>query len=180
MDRITGANAIDLGSGRRGFRDRNTALGIAGTRVLADWLNAIQEEIMAVIEAAGLTADASDMGQLLKALGFTTHSLGASVGYQKLPGGLIAQWGKGQTTASDGGIAHPVIFPIAFPTSSLSIVATEQNAVGWGTAPTPEPTIFGVQSPDRFGFQLYAARIRSSGGVQYQSGLSFNWIGFGF
>ena len=68
MDRITGPTTIDIGNGRLGFRNRDAVAGIKGTEVKGNWLNAIQEEIMAVIEAAGLQPDPNDWTQLLEAL----------------------------------------------------------------------------------------------------------------
>jgi hypothetical protein len=68
MDRINGANTIDIGGGRRGFRDRNAVGGLAGTEVTADFLNALQEEVLAVIAAASLAPDAGDLTQLLKSI----------------------------------------------------------------------------------------------------------------
>lgn len=47
------------------------------------------------------------------------NSLGSS-GYQKLPGGLVFQWGKSSTVAS----LVTVTFPIAFPTAILGVVVT--------------------------------------------------------
>lgn len=64
MDRTEGSNFIDIGAGRRGFQDQNAEAGVPGTRVTASYLNAIQEEIMAVIENAGLTADKANWQQL--------------------------------------------------------------------------------------------------------------------
>ena len=46
-------------------------------------------------------------------------SLGAS-GYQKLPGGLIIQWGRNA--------AGTVTLPIAFPTAGIGVVATATDA----------------------------------------------------
>ena len=46
------------------------------------------------------------------------QALSAS-GYQKLPGGLIIQWGTGTTPA--GGNIGTFTFPISFPTAALSI-----------------------------------------------------------
>jgi hypothetical protein len=46
-------------------------------------------------------------------------------GYQKLPSGLIMQWGVG-STAADGLIA--VTFPIAFPTACVGIYGTHSGA----------------------------------------------------
>ena len=50
------------------FRPADRANGIDGTYATAIWLNSVQEELLSVIEAAGLTADSADLTQLLKAL----------------------------------------------------------------------------------------------------------------
>jgi len=68
MDRTEGQNYIDLGNGRRGFRDQNAEAGVAGTRVDAAFLNSIQEELLNVIEQAGFTADKTDWSQVVKAI----------------------------------------------------------------------------------------------------------------
>jgi hypothetical protein len=67
MDRTTGANNIDIGGGRRGFRSKDTVPGLPGTRVTAAWLNDIQEEMALYIEAAGLVLAAGDQTQLRRA-----------------------------------------------------------------------------------------------------------------
>lgn len=54
----------------------------------------------------------------------------AAIGYQKLPGGLILQWGSGTTNGS-GDLA--ITFPLAFPTACRSAVASV-NATGGGLA----------------------------------------------
>ena len=53
-----------------------------------------------------------------------SKSFGMS-GYQKLPSGLIIQWGSG-ATAADGSIA--VTFPIAFPTACVGIHGTHTGS----------------------------------------------------
>ena len=68
MDRINGADTVDIGGGRRGFRDEDLLTGQIGTEVTAAWLNMVQEEIGKVIEGAGLTLDPSDWTQLWQAL----------------------------------------------------------------------------------------------------------------
>lgn len=50
----------------------------------------------------------------------------ASAGYQKLPSGLILQWGLSKVTASNSTMV--VIFPIAFTTSCVQVVASYANA----------------------------------------------------
>lgn len=68
MDRINGANTVDIGSGRRGFRNRNLGAGLSGTQVDAAFMNALQEEVVGLVEAAGLTPDDGDWAQVLAAL----------------------------------------------------------------------------------------------------------------
>lgn len=68
MDRINGAGFIDLGGGKNGFRDENLATGVEGTEVTATWLNNIQEELMGMIEGAGLVPSAANAGQILRAI----------------------------------------------------------------------------------------------------------------
>lgn len=70
MKRIdTSTRALNLfGAGKDGFRNSNLGLGIAATDFNADWPNGVQEEIMAVIEAAGLVASGGDLTQLKQAI----------------------------------------------------------------------------------------------------------------
>lgn len=67
MRRITGANTIELSPGKLGFRDRNTGSGVPGTKLIADWANDVQEELLALIEAIGLVPSA-DRNQLQTAV----------------------------------------------------------------------------------------------------------------
>jgi hypothetical protein len=68
MDRINGERTIDIGSGRRGFRQKNAGLGVAGTELTALWFNAVQEELLHLIEAAGLEPDPDDWTQISAAI----------------------------------------------------------------------------------------------------------------
>lgn len=68
MDRINGADTIDIGGGRRGFRDENLIAGLPGTEVTAEWLNMAQEEILKVVTEAGFVPSAGDWTQLWQAL----------------------------------------------------------------------------------------------------------------
>ena len=82
----------------------------------------------------------------------------AASGYQKLPSGLIVQWGTNLITLSG-----TVTFPIAFPTACFAVVTSEGAAGGatWGTgAPT-----------------LHAAGTKSTTGY---TGWSLGWTGSGW
>jgi hypothetical protein len=70
MDRTNGANSVTV-EGKRLFRDRNLGLGTAGTIVDAEWLNSVQEEMLRIIERAGITPDEEVTTQLEAALSRT-------------------------------------------------------------------------------------------------------------
>lgn len=50
------------------FTEGDPGTGTLPTTVSADWLNTVQEEMLAVIEGAGLTASKTNAGQLLSAI----------------------------------------------------------------------------------------------------------------
>jgi hypothetical protein len=66
MDRTTAANFATVG-GLRAFQNANPSAGISeGTAVSATDLEAFQEEIMGIIEGAGLTGNAGNLKQAFK------------------------------------------------------------------------------------------------------------------
>ena len=55
----------------------------------------------------------------------------ASKGYQKLPGGLIIQWGAGDAgTGYVGSTGNEMNFPIAFPSQCFQVVTSYENGGG--------------------------------------------------
>lgn len=141
------------------FTEGNPGTGTPATRVTAQWLNVLQEEIANVVEGAGDTLDQTGVNrsQLFDAIetliagaaatyasdaeafagtvnnksltpsNFGTKSFSGS-GYQKLPGGLILQWGL--VTPSGGNAT--ITFPIAFPNACRICVATCQDTTASG------------------------------------------------
>ncbi|MVW80166.1 gp53-like domain-containing protein [Bordetella sp. 02P26C-1] len=101
--------------------------------------------------------------------------LGVS-GYQRLPGGLVLQWGRG-VTSTDTDYTY-VYWPIAWPTAAFQVVVGEQNAIGW--LMPPKPTVYAPVDID-LGvdrFRIYGCRI--NGAVQMmEAGLAFRWIAIG-
>lgn len=113
------------------------------------WFYQLGEELRAVLAAAGITPDKANLTQLLTALRsagvFTTPSIGdrttkaatmacfsqefgssiAANGYQKLPSGLIIQWGSSFINVNYG---TPINFPVAFPNGCLAIVIGDVGA----------------------------------------------------
>lgn len=70
MQRIaTATKAIDLfGAGKHGFKDGDLALGIPSTDMSAAWVNGVQEELVNLIEAAGLVASGATLNQIVQAI----------------------------------------------------------------------------------------------------------------
>lgn len=85
-------------------------------------------EIATDAEAQNFTADkAIDGAKLNAAFKGSNQSLNAN-GYQKLPGGLIVQWGTFANSASGSGISVATgTFPIAFPNAAFSAVVSRDN-----------------------------------------------------
>ncbi|WP_304308056.1 hypothetical protein [Pseudacidovorax intermedius] len=157
MERISTPTAVEdaAGPGRKGFVDGNLALGRPPTAFSAAWCNTLQEELAGPIEASGLTLDPANRLQLLAALSrpgvFQTPGVSdsstrpattafvravnagllAANGYQKLPSGLIMQWGISGVVAA--GSFAAITLPIAFPNAGLASLATwQQDSVGSG------------------------------------------------
>ncbi|WP_431477842.1 gp53-like domain-containing protein [Massilia eburnea] len=70
MKRIsTATKSVDkFGAGKHGFTNGNAVAGIPATDLEDSWFDSVQEELCAIIEAAGLALDGSNRAQLLAAL----------------------------------------------------------------------------------------------------------------
>ena len=58
---------------------------------------------------------------------YTSGSTKTQNGYQKLPSGVIVQWGTVDYNSDPGEIAVDVVFPTVFPTSCLNVTATRKT-----------------------------------------------------
>lgn len=185
MDRINGANTVDLGGGRRGFRNKNRAAGIPGTQIEDSFLNAIQEEVMRVIEGAGLTPKADNLAQLFEALRRLHSSdvffFTASRAFVVPPG-----WDSGDLTllgagGAGGGCTGSVsggaggggggFFRGRVP---LTPGATVQVTVGAGGAPIAANTVATGGAGGTTSFGAYASATGGTGGPAGIGGLSSN------
>ena len=69
-------------------------------------------------------------GVVLTNTQFTNDASVSSSGYQKLPSGLIIQWGDGVSTATagSGNYTATITFPIAFPTACFQVTLSAAGA----------------------------------------------------
>lgn len=95
-------------------------------------------------------------------------------GWQRLPSGVILQWGTNLMTT---GYLDSFSFPLTFPNTGLTVVACEGSVGGWGSSPVP--TIYGVANVSASGFQASCVEITASGAI-YDRSAGFNWIAVGF
>jgi hypothetical protein len=77
-------------------------------------------------------------------------------GFQKIPGGVIVQWGK---TGSISSTTSSVNFPVAFPTAALMVVATDAVA----SSPTP----VAAQLLSTTQFDIASGEVSTPGGAHW-------------
>lgn len=70
MKRISTATRVinKFGAGKDGFTDGSVVGGVASTDLEASWFDGVQEEIMNVLQGAGIAPDGSDLTQLRQAI----------------------------------------------------------------------------------------------------------------
>lgn len=128
------------------------------------------------LNIAGLASDYAVMAaDALKTSWFASNQSLGDNGYQKIPGGLIVQWGSANSISGKADLYN---FPISFPKGVLSIVACEGSAATWGNTPTP--SVFGTAKYSNSQFQVWSVRVSNAGVSQYLSGLNFKWIALGY
>jgi len=93
----------------------------------------------------------------------------ATNGYQKLPGGLIIQWGYNNTASSD----LAVTYPVAFPTATLSVQTTMVTSA---TTTQLFSTVVDAISASSFSVRKrFQSGATTSGATE-----PFNWIAIGY
>jgi hypothetical protein len=153
MDRTQGTNYDTVG-GKRQFTD-----GPPGTTVEEDFLNAVQEELVATIEAAGLTSSTGDNTQLLQALNAKITALHTFHDVPYVAGNFTG--GAGTWTVQAGDINH---FRYCVAGKMMWVSVSIKTAVIGGVTPVLHLVIPGnytasqIQSP---GF----ARVVDGSGV---------------
>jgi len=91
----------------------------------------------------------------------------ATNGYQKLPGGLILQWGSGQSIPGSGSVA--ISFPIAFPNACFTVTLT-----GSGSSDVPVyVTTFNTSS-------FTAATVAYAGAYNGATSQTARWMAVGY
>lgn len=138
--------AVGTGSASPGYFGRGDPLtGVAPTTLTVDWANAIQEELVAVITAAGLTLDKASHVQLLAALGtlyapkgsYSPIQFDGSNNWRRIaPDGFIEMGGVVTSLRTNEGTTS-LVFPFGgFPNRFLGFshqIINPTGAVGGAT-----------------------------------------------
>lgn len=182
MDYTTSAD-YDTQAGKRLHKDS----GPIDTVWSAKDANQIIWGLMKLLEDAGVSAAAFDysnsatydrisLAVAARATGLFTGSgkvsLGTS-GYQKLPSGLILQWGVYTSDLVSSGSPVSITLPLAFPTAAVSVSCMPRNpspdgsADAWLTLRSRSTTAFSV-----------GADWAGSGGTDTVHG--FDWMALGY
>jgi hypothetical protein len=123
----------------------------------------------------GPTPATGDRSTLFATTAMLLNEFGSSKavsGFQRLPSGVIIQWGQGTTASS--GVAN-VNFPIGFPSAALACVASEGNAGSWSSNFF---TAYGTAALNPSGVNV-VARVFNAGAVAGGTGF-FNYIAIGW
>ena len=93
-----------------------------------------------------------------------------TTGYQKLPGGLIIQWGQGSYANGS-----TVSFPTAFPNACFTVVACPD-----GLSAGNDVEVVAIASLSKTGFVAYGVRQAISGGAWSGFTGAHYWIAVGY
>lgn len=131
----TGLTMPDMTAGAINGTTIPTSKTLVATDTAASETSAGLVELATDAEAQAFTANkAIDGAKLNTAFKGTNQSLVATSGYQKLPGGLILQWGYTSFVDFSGTATVSITFPVTFPTGVLGITDAIGLTAGFNTA----------------------------------------------
>ncbi len=97
----------------------------------------------------------------------------SSGGYQKLPGGMIIQWGSGSMSGGTGSQSQAVIFPLAFPNACFAVNVSAQGKTGATYYPSASTT----GAPSKTGFTAVLDNLNSA---SWTNTVPYSWISIGY
>ncbi|MCO7512408.1 hypothetical protein NJH77_24475 [Serratia fonticola] len=163
------------------FTNGNVAQGVQPTILESAIFNTWQREMCNVVEGSGISLDPKDDGQVLKAIKKTNKdqapaSLSTS-GYQKLPSGLIIQWGV-LSVNPEGATSVEIMgeYPMKFPNDCFQVIPCLQDLAGSTGSRTDGVSLF---SNKQFGQQLLIGPKISVYGLNLGSSLSVRYLAIG-
>ncbi|TCS38470.1 hypothetical protein EDC30_102209 [Paucimonas lemoignei] len=120
-------------------------------------------ETLELVSAGTLYLVIGGSGLSYRTGGFNVNAIAS--GWQRLPSGLIIQWGNGTASASG---AQTMTYPLAFPNAALQVLVAP---IATGSARSA--TLFGVSSSN-FGFEMWSTTT----GTRVAEAVAFYAIGY--
>lgn len=115
------------------FTEGDPATSTPATNVRASFLNGLTKELMNLLAEMGATPAKTTYTQVRDAIyGMIAAKSAASLaatGWQKLPSGVIIQWGPLTATSGSG----TATFATTFPTACRSVSLVDSNGSGWSS-----------------------------------------------
>lgn len=141
------------------------------------WVEAQDYATEAWVEAQDYATESYVESGIVAGLGLAKYN--SNPGYSTTPGGMIIQYGRSSSGAEGSGT---VSFPIAFPTTCVSVTLTESGASGtWpGSGSGGRPTVHAmIGAPSNTLFGSYSMQWDGSA-WNGQPGLTFSWMAIGY
>ena len=158
------------------FTDGNPASGAEATILDAWWLNMVQEEVLAVVEAAGLPPDKADNTQLYQAIQAIAQAANPDLSaYLPLAGGTLSGPGNlivaGNFTVTSGrGVIRSGGWPSLVLYNTVDSLASGY-AIGAGSG------VLRLGVNDGNGVPINGLQVQSDGGVTCLQGFASTGIG---
>lgn len=172
--------AAGTGASSPGYFTRgDPSSGVPPTTIDADWMNMVQEELMAPVLAAGLSPSKTNRSQLLAAMQAMFVPVGAQTGASysagqgtiPLPDGFLLKFGTQSGSFVEQQLA--VNFTTAFPNGCLIVVPVALNA----TAGNTRDVWAQIVSKSAGGFVAMLQKSGGSGNTDANDGI--DWIALG-
>lgn len=138
MDRISTTNkSVDLfGVGKHGWKNRNVGTGIEPTEFNAEWCNGVQEELLSIIEAAGLVPATAARTQVRDAIATLSPSAVGSA--RNVQMSIAAASASGTLTADEIVVATALggrAYKLASFNKTCNLATVGANGMDTGAAP---------------------------------------------
>lgn len=128
----TGAATLNVnGLGAKNIVHRDGSALLSGEIVTGAICEAIYDGTQFILYGVGFSQQQGDVRYALQSAFVNSK---ATNGYQKLPNGLILQWGSGSIASTTAAQTLTIPFPIAFPNACLSVNLSHNGNTGSGSA----------------------------------------------
>ncbi|WP_339500227.1 hypothetical protein [Pseudomonas silesiensis] len=154
------------------FTEGSPTAGVPATIVTADWMNDVQEEVMSVLEAAGIAPVKGTQDQLLKAI--RAISVGAIGTASHVKMSVSAASASATLTAYEivvGATLGGQVYKLSGLNKTINLASTGAGGMDAGTAPVSGyVAVYAIYNPDSGASALLATNATSAAQPETYSG----------